>query len=89
VDTALLIEVMDLREALAEARSRGDRARVATLIADVQSKHDKEMSEVAAGFAAAQPRLAAIAARMVAARYYRRFLEEAQADREREDGTGK
>ena len=86
VDTALLIEVMDLREALAEARGRGDRAKVAKLIADVQSQHDKEMSEVAAGFAAAQPRLAAIAARMVAARYYRRFLEEAQADREREDG---
>jgi hypothetical protein len=45
------------------------------------------MSEVAAGFAAVQPRLAAIAARMVAARYYRRFLEEAQADREGEQST--
>jgi molecular chaperone HscB len=89
VDTALLIEVMDLREALAEARGRGDRAEVATLIADVQSQHDKEMSEVAAGFAAAQPRLAAIAARMVAARYYRRFLEEAEADRESLDSTAK
>ena len=89
VDTVLLIEVMDLREALAEARSRGDQAKVATLIADVRSKHDQEMSEVAAGFAAAQPRLAAIAARMVAARYYRRFLEEAQADREGEQGTAK
>jgi molecular chaperone HscB len=89
VDTVLLIEVMDLREALAEARSRGDRAKVAALVADVQAKHDQEMSEVAAGFAAAQPRLAAIAARMVAARYYRRFLEEAQADREGEPGTAK
>jgi molecular chaperone HscB len=89
VDTVLLIEVMDLREALAEARSRGDRAKVATLVADVQAKHDQEMSEVAAGFAAAQPRLAAIAARMVAARYYRRFLEEAQGDREGEQGTAK
>jgi molecular chaperone HscB len=87
VDTVLLIEVMDLREALAEARSRGDRAKVAALIADVQAKHDQEMSEVAAGFAAVQPRLAAIAARMVAARYYRRFLEEAQADREGEQST--
>ena len=87
VDTALLIEVMDLREALAEARSRGDRAKVASLVADVQAHHDKEMAEVAAGFAAAKPDLAAIAARMVAARYYRRFLEEAQADREGEQST--
>jgi len=89
VDTALLIEVMDLREALAEARSRGDRAKIATLSADVRARHDKEMFEVAAGFAAAQPRLAAIAARMVAARYLRRFLEEAEADRESEDVTVK
>jgi molecular chaperone HscB len=89
VDTALLIEVMDLREAMAEARSRGDWAKVAALIADAQTKHDKEMSEVAAGFAAAKPRLAAIAARMVAARYYRRFLEEAEADRESQDSTAK
>jgi molecular chaperone HscB len=44
VDTALLIEVMDLREALAEARSRGDRAKVASLVADVQAHHDKEMA---------------------------------------------
>jgi molecular chaperone HscB len=87
VDTALLIEVMDLREALAEARSRGDRAKVASLVADVQAHHDKEMAEVAAGFAAAKPDLAAIAARMVAARYYRRFLEEAEADRESEQDT--
>jgi molecular chaperone HscB len=89
VDTALLIEVMDLREALAEARSRGDRAKVASLVADVQAHHDKEMAEVAAGFAAAKPDLAAIAARMVAARYYRRFLEEAEADGESEQGTAK
>ena len=89
VDTALLIEVMDLREALAEARSRGDRAKVAGLVADVQAHHDKEMAEVAAGFAAAKPDLAAIAARMVAARYYRRFLEEAEADRESGQGTAK
>ena len=89
VDTALLIEVMDLREALAEARSRGDRAKVTSLVADVQAHHDKEMAEVAVGFAAAQPDLAAIAARMVAARYYRRFLEDAEADREGDQGTAK
>jgi molecular chaperone HscB len=89
VDTALLIEVMDLREALAEARSRGDGAKVARLVADAQTHHDKEMEEVAAGFASAKPDLAAIAARLVAARYYRRFLEEAEADRDSEQGMAK
>jgi molecular chaperone HscB len=88
VDTALLVEVMELREALAEARARGDSAKVATLVAGVQVLHDKEMAEVAAGFAAGQPNLAAIAARLVAGRYYRRFLEEAEPH-EGEEGPAK
>ena len=89
VDTALLVEVMELREALAEARGHGDRAKAAALVAGVQAHHDREMAEVAAGFAARQPNLPAIAAHLVAARYYRRFLEEVQADREREEVQGK
>jgi molecular chaperone HscB len=89
VDTALLVEVMELREGLAEARARGDGAKVASLVAGVQARHDKEMAEVAADFSAARPNLGVIAARLVAARYYRRFLEEAQADREREGPADK
>jgi molecular chaperone HscB len=85
VDTALLVEVMELREALAEARARGDSAKVATLVAEVQTNHDRGMAEVAAAFAAGQPDLAAIAARLVAARYYRRFLEEAEPRSESEE----
>jgi molecular chaperone HscB len=89
VDTALLIEVMELREAMAEARARGDGEKVASLVAGVQAHHDKEMAEVAAGFAVEQPNLAALAARLVAARYYRRFLEEAQAQHESEEDVPK
>ena len=89
VDTALLVEVMELREALAEARARGDSAKVASLVAGVQALHDREMAEVAADFSARQPDLVGIAARLAAARYYRRFLEEVQADREREEVQGK
>jgi molecular chaperone HscB len=89
VDTALLVEVMELREALAEARARADSAKVAGLVAGVQALHDKEMAEVAVAFAAAQPNLAVIAARLVAARYYRRFLEEAEPHGEGEEGTAK
>ena len=87
VDTALLVEVMELREALAEASAGGDHAKVASLVADVQARHDQKISEVAAGFAVAQPNLAAIAASLVAVRYYRRFLEEAEANREGEAGA--
>ena len=87
VDTALLVEVMELREALAEARARGDSAKVASLVAGVQALHNREMAEVAAGFAAAQPNLAAITARLVAARYYRRFLEEAEPHEGEEDAA--
>jgi molecular chaperone HscB len=89
VDTALLIEVMELRESLAEARAGGDNPKVASLVAGVQAHHDKEMAEVAAGFAAGRPNLAAIAARLVAARYYRRFLEEVDPHGAGEEGTAK
>ena len=89
VDTALLIEVMELREALAEARARGDRAKVASLVAGVQAHHDREMAEVAAGFAADKPNLAALTAHLVAARYYRRFLEEAAPHGESEESPTK
>ena len=89
VDTALLIEVMELREALAESRARGDSAKVARLVAGVQAHCDKEMAEVAAGFAAEKPNLAGLAAHLVAARYYRRFLEEAEPHGESEKGPPK
>jgi len=89
VDTALLIEVMELREALAEARAGGDRAKVASLVAGVQAHHDKEMAEVAAGFAVEQPNLATLTAHLVAARYYRRFLEEAAPHGESEESPTK
>jgi molecular chaperone HscB len=89
VDTALLIEVMELRESLAEARARGERAKVASLVAGVQAHHDKEMAEVAAGFAVDKPNLAALTAHLVAARYYRRFLDEAEPRGEGERGSAK
>jgi molecular chaperone HscB len=86
VDTALLMEVMEMRESLAEARTSGDSARMATLTTEVQTRHDKEMVQVAAEFAKAQPNLTAIATRLSSVRFYRRFLEEAQVSRESDDG---
>jgi molecular chaperone HscB len=89
VATALLVEVMELREVLAEARGRGDNAKIAALTAGVQARHDKEMAGVAECFAASPPNLPAIAAHLVAARYYRRFLDEAQAHRDIEDSAAR
>ena len=86
VDTALLMEVMEMREALAEARTSGDSARMAELTAEVQTRHDKEMVQVAAEFSKAQPDLTAITTRLSSVRFYRRFLEEAQVSRESDDG---
>jgi molecular chaperone HscB len=87
VDTALLMEVMELRETLAEARTSGDSARMAALTADVQARYDKEMAQIAAGFAVEPPNISAIATRLSNVRFYRRFLEEAQVHRENEDDS--
>jgi molecular chaperone HscB len=77
VPQALLMEVMELREGLAEARVSGDGARVERLAADVRRRHAEAMERVRAGFAAAPaPDLAAIAAELVAVRYFDRFLDE-------------
>jgi molecular chaperone HscB len=84
MDTSLLIEVMELRETMAEARAKGDKAKLGQLAAGVQSLHDNEMSQVASSFAENPPNYPAIAARMVAARYYRRFLEEARGQHDDE-----
>jgi molecular chaperone HscB len=78
MDTSLLVEVMELREAMAEARAKGDNVKLSHLAAGVQALHDNEMAEVAKCFSQESPDHSAIAARMVAARYYRRFLEEAR-----------
>jgi molecular chaperone HscB len=89
VATELLVEVMELREVLADARSKGDNAKIASLAAGVQVLHDKEMAAVTECFAASPPNLPAIAAHLVAARYHRRFLEETQAHHDDEDGAAR
>lgn len=83
VPQGLLMEVMELREALAEARAARDHARVERLAADVRARHGGAMERVGRGFAAGTPDLAAIARELVAVRYFDRFLEEADAHADR------
>lgn len=81
VDPRLLMEVMELREGLAEARSDGDEGKVAQMTADVQARHAEALRIVDAGFTAYESgdrsQLDAIARALVAIRYYGRFLDEA------------
>ena len=78
VPAVLLMEVLELREALAAAHAARDVHETEALIAKVRGRLDTVMGDVAKGFAAAQPAFATIAARLVTVRYYRRFLDEAR-----------
>jgi len=79
VPQALLLEVMELREALAEARAAGDQANIEALAADVGSRRSRALETVAAGFARTPPDLEGVAAALVEVRYFDRFLEEVAA----------
>ena len=76
VAPALLMEVMELREALAEARAAHDHARVQQLTAMVRGRREAALRAVASVFAQKAPDLEAVARDLVAVRYYGRFLDE-------------
>jgi molecular chaperone HscB len=78
VPPVLLMEVLELREALAAAHAAKDVHETEALIAKVRSRLTAVMDAVARGFAAPKPELGAIASRLVTVRYYRRFLDEAR-----------
>jgi molecular chaperone HscB len=102
VDQAFLMEMMELREALGEARARGDERTMLALAADVRGRRERALAHVAAGFAAleqggSEPEgapertrtLTAIADALAVLRYYRRFLDEIEAAEDAlEDGWG-
>jgi len=78
VPQVLLMEVLELREALAAAHAAKDVHETEALIAQVRGRLGKVMDDVAKGFLASPPELSTIAARLVTVRYYRRFLDEAR-----------
>jgi molecular chaperone HscB len=75
VPQALLLEMLELREELAEARAAGARERVAAMEAAVRTRRQAAMGIVATALEAADHEAAA--QQLVAVRYYDRFLEEA------------
>jgi len=78
VPQVLLMEVLELREALAAAHAAKDLTETEALIAKVRDRLGIVMDDVAKGFLASPPELSTIAARLVTVRYYRRFLDEAR-----------
>jgi molecular chaperone HscB len=81
----LLMEVMELREGLAEARAAGDDAGVERLAVDVRARREREMVAVAEAFAAGDQERAATA--LVSVRYYDRFLDEVRAHEDAAEGA--
>ena len=76
---ALLMEVMERREALAEIRQSKNEAALSRLIAEVRAIDARTQLALTAEFAQATPSSAEILKRIGELRYYRRFLDEASA----------
>jgi molecular chaperone HscB len=76
VAPALLMEILELRETLAEARAAGDHGRVEALAKAVRARREAALIAVGSVFAQKAPDLEAIANDLVAVRYFDRFLDE-------------
>jgi len=75
-----LMEILELREALAEARAAGDEERVRALHGDVQRRHAAALGALGALFA--RGALDDVKRQLVAARYFQRFLDEVEGTEE-------
>jgi molecular chaperone HscB len=98
VSPALLGEILELREELAEARAAGDDAHVQKLAQDVRARLSAVMERVAAGFERAEREskgsreelraLEMVTHDLIEIRYLRRFLDEVDAHDEAAAAAG-
>lgn len=72
----LLLDVLELREGLLDARAEGDDEEVRRLTAQVRERRGAAMAKVAAAFAAVPADIDGAASELVAVRYFDRFLAE-------------
>jgi molecular chaperone HscB len=80
---AFLMEMLDQREALAEAKAAGDLERVRALGEEMEARQRAAESALALGFAGGRAEVA----KLGELRFYRRFLEEVNAIEEAADGA--
>jgi molecular chaperone HscB len=78
-EPALLMEVMERREALGDARRSRDLAAVRALAASVRERETHVLGELSAAFDRAPPELVRAERLLGELRYHRRFLDEAAA----------
>lgn len=71
-----LMEMLELREELENAREAGDEARGRALLAELQPRRDRTMAEVAAGFAAAEADLEGLRLRLNTLKYHDNMIDE-------------
>jgi molecular chaperone HscB len=76
-DGAFLMEMLELREALAEAKAHRDISRVRELAAGIEVRVRSVQGELARGFAGSAP--AQLLPKLGELRFYRRFLDEVAA----------
>lgn len=77
-----LMDMMEQREALAEAKESKDAAAVSRLAAEIEQRRDQVEKALAEGFSSAQgdkEKLGAVVTKLGELRFYRRFLEEVTA----------
>ena len=87
IDPALVMDLLEEREALAEARQRGDRAEVERMAGAMRRRRRDALDHVKVGFAAAEElagdargvQLARIKGQLILLRYIERYLEECDA----------
>lgn len=85
---ALLMEVMERREALSAARRLRDRDKLRALVRDVSEKNAAAIAGLGAAFSQNPPDLASAERLLGELRYHQRFLEEASAAEDEFDGEG-
>jgi molecular chaperone HscB len=90
---AFLMDMLEMRETLSEAKAARDAARIARLAADVQARQVAAVGKLRDGFVAISDRQGAekLVPLLGELRYYRRFLDEVSAieDSNLEEGAAK
>jgi molecular chaperone HscB len=78
-DPQLLMEVLERREALGDAKRKGDLEAVRRLADDVRERERSALDGIVRGFQCSPPDLALVQKSLGELRYHRRFLDEVSA----------